>query len=126
MGLHLVVLAKLNLITANATHGAISPLVAGLLVWPFVLRLSFSIRPLHQACTDIVRASRLFFFQMGQIAFTSGISTAGPGIGNSNISSRTRWARAVRLVYRRITDARRSPMWDSDYENLRAVSMIAL
>ncbi|KAE9459399.1 hypothetical protein C3L33_08684, partial [Rhododendron williamsianum] len=124
MGLHLLFLAKLNLITATAGGGA-SPLVAGLLVWPFVLRLSFSIRPLHQAYTDLAHASRLFFFQMGQIAFSNGSTTAGPGVGNGD-SSRTRWARALRLVYRRFTDARRSPMSDSDEENLRAVSLIAL
>ncbi|KAF7137501.1 hypothetical protein RHSIM_Rhsim07G0108300 [Rhododendron simsii] len=122
MGLHLLVLAKLNLITATAAHGGASPLVAGLLVWPFVLRLSFSIRPLHQAYTDLVYASRLFFFQMGQIAFSNGSTTAGPGIGNGD-SSRTRWARALRLAYRRIIDARWSPVSDSDEENLRAVSV---
>lgn len=121
MGLHLLVLAKLNLITATAAHGGASPLVAGLLVWPFVLRLSFNIRPLHQAYTDLVHASRLFFFQMGQIAFSNGSTTAGPGD-----SSRTRWARAIRLVYRRITDTRWSLVSDSDEENLRAVSAAAL
>ncbi|KAH7863336.1 hypothetical protein Vadar_016206 [Vaccinium darrowii] len=116
--------AKLNLITAITANGGASPLVTGLLLWPFVFRLSFNLRPLHQAYTDILYASRLFFFQMGEIAFSD--NPIVPGIDNSNISNRTRQARALRLVYRRITNAIWSPVADSDEENLRAVSMIAL
>ncbi|CAL5442035.1 unnamed protein product [Camellia sinensis] len=113
MGLHLVVLAKLNL-TATAGHGA-SPLVV-ILVCPFLLKLSFSSRPFQRAYNDIIRASRLFFFQLGQIAFNN-IEPAGP---------RQRWHRALRLVYQRLTHATRSLASESYEESLRALSMLAL
>ncbi|KAI3453472.1 hypothetical protein Pfo_010135 [Paulownia fortunei] len=97
MALPMVALAKLSLIAA--AHHGVTPLVTALL-WPFVLKFSFSFRPLHEGCTDMMHALRLFFFQMGQIATNREPSSGGAG--------GVRWQRALRLVFERVIHARRA------------------
>ncbi|KAL6979745.1 hypothetical protein U1Q18_021400 [Sarracenia purpurea var. burkii] len=113
MGLHLVVLVKLNL--AATVHGGCPMVVT--LVWPYILKLAVSLRPLRRGYTSVIYGGRLFFFQLAQIA-----SNAEPGVGN-----RRRWERALRLVCQRIAHARRySPALESDEESFRTLSMLAL
>ncbi|KAK9275319.1 hypothetical protein L1049_022582 [Liquidambar formosana] len=114
MGLHLVLLAKLNLLSTSSQ--SLSPMVASL-VWPFVLKLTFSFRLIRRTYTDVIYSIRLFSFQMGQIAFDTEL-----GLRNT-----TRWERALRLVYERVTNAGRSPSpSQSDEDSLHALSMLAL
>ncbi|KAJ4712750.1 Decaprenyl diphosphate synthase [Melia azedarach] len=91
MGLHMVALAKLNLLS-SAAHG-ISPAILAGLVCPFVLKFTFSFRFIRQAYVDVLYASRLFVFQLGQIAFES-----EPAAGYNS-----RWERAIRLISQRVT-----------------------
>ncbi|CAK9173218.1 unnamed protein product [Ilex paraguariensis] len=103
MGLHLVVLAKLKLIT---TTYSVAPMVA-CLAWPFVLKLLFSVGrlgPLGRVYDDVLDGFRFFLFQMGQITFN-----AAPASGNS-----TRWERALRLVRERVAQVSHSPALESD------------
>ncbi|KAL2525166.1 Uncharacterized protein Adt_10220 [Abeliophyllum distichum] len=106
----MVVLAKLSL-TATS-HGVLTPVVATLL-WPFLLKVSFSLRPLRQLCTDMIHDLRLFFFQMGEITSNS------DGIG-------ARFDRALRLVHGRITRVTHARFLDQDEESLHLVSSLAL
>ncbi|KAL0446298.1 UNVERIFIED_CONTAM: hypothetical protein Slati_1757700 [Sesamum latifolium] len=82
----MVALAKLSL-AGGAAHQGLTPLVTAL-VLPFVLKFCFSFRPLHDTCSDMMHAMRLFVFQMGEIAFGREPTGAGD----------VRWQRAVRLV----------------------------
>lgn len=113
MGLHVVALAKLSLLSPSHT---VSPLVT-CLICPFVLKLSFGLRSFRRAYTDVLHASRLFFFQLSQTAFDTGAAT-----GNS-----TRWERALRLAYQSVSHARRSPAGTQrDEDSFHALSMFSL
>uniref|UniRef100_A0A2N9GGW6 Uncharacterized protein n=1 Tax=Fagus sylvatica TaxID=28930 RepID=A0A2N9GGW6_FAGSY len=82
MVLPMLALAKLKLLSPSHS---LSPMVTSL-VWPFLLKMSFSFRIVRGAYTDLVLASRLFFFQLGQIALNP-----EPAFGNT-----TRLERALR------------------------------
>ncbi|GFZ16520.1 hypothetical protein Acr_25g0009290 [Actinidia rufa] len=116
MGMHFMVLAKLNMTTGGHSSG-LAPVVASL-VWPFILKLSFGLRPLQQTSTNLLHASRLFFFQLSQIVFNA----------ESNQSQGSRFERAVRLVYQRFARTTRPspPDSDEDEDSLHTLSMIAL
>lgn len=110
----MVVVAKLSLIAATHT-GPTTPTVAALL-WPFVLKLSFCFGPIHDACIGMMHGLRLFFFQLGLIAFDSNSATVrGGGV--------VRWQRALRLLYQRIANARPT---QSTQDSFVIVSMLAL
>lgn len=113
MGLHLLIVLKLNMITSSVRLN--TPLFISLL-FPFLIRLgACSFKPLHQIYYNLAHSVRLFFFQISQIAFSS--QPPAPS---------TRWERAVRLVYERLTGARHAQFREMDEESLRALSMIAL
>lgn len=116
MGLHLVALAKLHLLSSSPTH-SFTPLIAGL-ICPFVLKLSFSSSIVRRAYIDVIDASRLFFFQLSQIAFQQ--DQPAPGNGGD------RWERALRLVCQRITHVRRSPSGQSDDDSFHTLTMLSL
>uniref|UniRef100_A0A0V0GNA6 Putative ovule protein n=1 Tax=Solanum chacoense TaxID=4108 RepID=A0A0V0GNA6_SOLCH len=112
MGLHLLIILKLNLRASSLSLN--TPLIISLLC-PFIIRLAAcSFKPLHQIHYNLVHSMRLFLFQMSQITF------------NSQPPAPTRWERAVRLVYERFTRARHTQFREMDEESLRALSMIAL
>ncbi|KAM7491213.1 hypothetical protein LguiA_034134 [Lonicera macranthoides] len=115
MGLHFVVLAKLNLI-ANSQTSFSTPLLATL-IGPFLFRLFLNFRPIRRVYNNIIHNWRLFFFQLDQIAFHSDHVPAGTG---------RRFQRAVRLVSDRISQARRPSTLEFDEDSLHALSMIAL
>ncbi|OWM88371.1 hypothetical protein CDL15_Pgr003783 [Punica granatum] len=126
MGLQLVALAKLNSIFSSQT---LIPLLTGL-VWPFLIKLSFGLRLVRETYLDLVRTSSLFFFQLRQIAAEAehprgaASTSAAPGGG---IGGSSRWERALRLVYRTLTRARRSmPTPVEDEDSLHTLSMLAL
>ena len=112
MGLHLVAIAKLKLLSPSHS---LNPMVSSL-VWPFLLKLSFSFRLVRRAHTDVVRASRLFVFQLGQIFLNP-----EPTFGNN-----TRLERALRLVFQRVTRTSRSQAPLVDEDNFHTLSMLAL
>ncbi|GMY30016.1 Zinc finger protein [Fagus crenata] len=109
----MLALAKLQLLSPSHS---LSPMVTSL-VWPFLLKMSFSFRIVRGAYTDLVLASRLFFFQLGQIALNP-----EPAFGNT-----TRLERALRLVYQRVIRTTRSqaPPLDDD-DSFHTLSMFAL
>ncbi|XVE57660.1 hypothetical protein DITRI_Ditri04bG0107400 [Diplodiscus trichospermus] len=113
MGLHLVALAKLHLLSPSHSF---TPSVGGL-ICPFVLKVSFSLRIVRRVYIDVVDASRLFFFQLNQIAFEA--DQPAPGDGD-------RWQRALRLVCHRITHVRRSPAGQSDEDSFHTLTMLSL
>ena len=113
MGLHLVALAKLNLLSSSHSF---TPLVAGL-IFPFVLKLSFRLGIARRVYIDLIDASRLFFFQLSQIAFEA--DQPAPANGD-------RWQRALRLVCQRITHVRRSPVGQSDEDSFHTLTMLSL
>ncbi|KAK4557851.1 hypothetical protein RGQ29_007561 [Quercus rubra] len=112
MGLHLVAIAKLKLLSPSHS---LNPMVSSL-VWPFLLKLSFSFRLVRRAHTDVVHASRLFVFQLGQIFLNP-----EPTFGNN-----TRLERALRLVFQRVTRTSRSQAPLVDEDNFHTLSMLAL
>ncbi|XVF10832.1 hypothetical protein REPUB_Repub07fG0217300 [Reevesia pubescens] len=112
MGLHLVALAKLF----SPTQSLFTPLVAGL-ICPFLLKLSFSLRIVRRVYIDVIYASRLFFFQLSQIAFEA--DQPAPGNGN-------RWQRALRLVCQMIAYVRRYPAAQSDEDSFHTLTMLSL
>ena len=115
MGLHLVALAKLNLLASSSQN--LSPLVGGLM-FPFLVKLLLSLRFVRGAYGDVVYAWRLFFFQLGR-------STSENEVGNP--ANGSRWERAVRLVHGRLTRAARSPAQTlEDEDSLHTLSMLAL
>ena len=80
MGLHLLIIGKINLM-ATSSQSLSTPLLVSLL-WPFVLKLAaFSCRPIGQVYSDLAYSLRLFSFQMSQITFntTTDQSTGGSG-----------------------------------------------
>ncbi|CDP09964.1 unnamed protein product [Coffea canephora] len=92
MGFHLVLVAKLKLLSAGH-HMCLSTPIMASLVGPFLLKFIFStFKPLHQVFINTAYASRLFIFQMGQITFSS----QPPGFTNG---ANTRWQRALRGEY---------------------------
>ncbi|XWS49106.1 hypothetical protein CRYUN_Cryun13aG0135300 [Craigia yunnanensis] len=113
MGLHLVALAKLHLLSPSHSF---TPLVA-VLICPFVLKLSFSLRIVRRVYIDVIDASRLFFFQLNQIAFEA--DHPAPANGD-------RWQRVIRLVCQRITHVRRSPAGQSDEDSFHTLTMLSL
>ncbi|CAI9775556.1 unnamed protein product [Fraxinus pennsylvanica] len=117
MGLQALVLAKLSL---SATSHSLTPLSAALL-WPFVIKFSFSFRPLRELYIDILHSLRLFFFQLRQITMND-----EPG-GAASANRNSRWERAVRLICERVTQTRHAQSGnDSGEDSLRAISMLAL
>ncbi|KAL0296256.1 UNVERIFIED_CONTAM: hypothetical protein Sradi_6677700 [Sesamum radiatum] len=114
MAMPMVALAKLSLV--GAAHQGLTPLITAL-VLPFVLKFCFSFRPLHDTCSDMMHAMRLFVFQMGEIAF--GREPSG-GAGD------VRWQRALRLVCERVRRARHARPSASGEESLVALSMLSL
>ncbi|KAM7531115.1 hypothetical protein LguiB_034525 [Lonicera macranthoides] len=116
MGLHLVILSKLSLM-ANSHSSISTPMVATLL-WPLLVKLFLTLRPINQIYNDIIHNSRLFFFRLEQIAFSSG---SGSGSGS-------RLERALRLVSERLTQIRESSSSSSQSheESFHTLSMLAL
>ncbi|KAG2681533.1 hypothetical protein I3843_11G149800 [Carya illinoinensis] len=113
MVLHLVPLAKLNLLSASQNP---CPSVTSLL-WPFLLRLSFGLKLVLGTYPEVVYAARLFFFRLGRIALH-----AEPALANNS-----RLERALRLVMsQRVTYATRSQTPQSDADDFHTLSMIAL
>lgn len=110
----MVALAKL-LSSAASSHG-ISPAILAGLACPLVLKFCFSFRLVRQAYIDAVYASRLFVFQLGEIAFGS-----GPAV-SSNHRRSSRWQRALRLVCERVT---LTPT-QSDEHNFHTLTLISL
>ncbi|CDP09962.1 unnamed protein product [Coffea canephora] len=119
MGFHLVLVAKLKLLSAGH-HMCLSTPIMASLVGPFLIKFIFTtFKPLHQVFINAAYASRLFIFQMGQITFSS----QPPGFTNG---ANTRWQRALRLVSERLILARQSQTTDSEEESIRAISALAL
>lgn len=112
MGLAMAAVAKLSL--NGATQMGVTPVV-GVLLWPFVLKFSFSLWPINDGCINMMHGLRLFLFQMGRIAVDSNRATVAGGGG--------RWPRALRLVCQRIANAHRTQFGD---DSLIHVSMLAL
>ncbi|CAA0828356.1 Unknown protein [Striga hermonthica] len=112
MALPMAAIAKLGIIAT--AHGGLTPAAAALM-WTFVLKLSFSFRPIRGGCTDLLHAVGLFFFQVGLIVFGR-----EPNVGPAGD---LRWRRAVRLVYERVIHGRPTAAGE---ESLVAVSMLAL
>ncbi|TMW99670.1 hypothetical protein EJD97_002159 [Solanum chilense] len=124
MGLHLLLIGKINILATSSPHSLSNPLLVSLL-WPFILKLAaFSFRPINQVSSDLIYSIRLFSFQMSQITFNTE-PHVGPGRGGDG-GGNTRWERAVRLVSERLIHARRSQFSEADEESLRELSMIAL
>ncbi|KAF9689882.1 hypothetical protein SADUNF_Sadunf01G0138600 [Salix dunnii] len=117
MGLPVVGLAKLNLLFSTSHTGGTSLITC--LLCPYVLKLTFSVRLVRHAYTDLLYSSRLFLFQLSQIVFDNDQPAALAG--NS-----TRLGRALRLVYQRVTRARRPPAAPDDEDNFHALSMLSL
>ncbi|KAK8584468.1 hypothetical protein V6N13_109863 [Hibiscus sabdariffa] len=116
MGLFLVAVAKLHFL--SSAH-SLSPLL-GSLICSFVIKLAFSLRIVRGACTDMVDATRLFLFQLSQIAFEAdGHRPPAPGNGE-------RWQRALRLVSERMAYATRSQVAQSDEDNFHTLTVLSL
>ncbi|KAK2649066.1 hypothetical protein Ddye_016555 [Dipteronia dyeriana] len=121
MGFHLVVLAKLKYVLMSPSHRAtITPLLATL-ICPFLLKFSYSFKLIRRGYIDLLHASRLFAFQLQQIAFNT--EPPLPRMGG-NVSSR--WERALRLVCQRITHVRRSPPTQSDEDSFHTLTVVSL
>ncbi|KAL3737971.1 hypothetical protein ACJRO7_019492 [Eucalyptus globulus] len=124
MGMHLVALAKLKL-TLVASHG-LAPILAGGLIWPFLLKLSLALQlSRRNNYADVVQASSLFFFQLRQIVVESERPVSP--------AHESRLRRAVRLVCRRMASVWRSVAaaqgsggGGDDADSLHTLSMIAL
>ncbi|KAK4801910.1 hypothetical protein SAY86_000113 [Trapa natans] len=93
----------------------LTPLLVGL-IWPFLVKLSFSSRLVRETYTDLVSASGLFFFRLRQMAV------------EAERLSGSRWGRTLLLAHRSMVRARRSMRAADleDEESLHALSMIAL
>ncbi|KAK8614037.1 hypothetical protein V6N13_122415 [Hibiscus sabdariffa] len=116
MGMFLVAVAKLHLL--SSAH-SLSPLL-GSLICSFVIKLAFSLRIVRGACTDMVAGTRLFLFQLSQIAFGAH-GNRPPAPGNSE-----RWQRALRLVSQRVAYATRSQVAQSDEDNFHTLTVLSL
>jgi len=116
MGLPMVAVAKLNLLLSTSHTGAS---LVTFLLFPYVLKLTFTVRLFRRAYTGLLHSSRLFLFQLSQIAF----DTDQPApVGNDS----TRLRRALRLIYQRVTRTRRSQTTQDDEDNFNALSMFSL
>ncbi|KAF7847075.1 hypothetical protein BT93_L3388 [Corymbia citriodora subsp. variegata] len=120
MGMHLVALAKLKL-SLVASH-SLGPILAGGLIWPFLLKLTLGLRVFRRSnYAEVAQASSLFLFQLRQIVVDSG-RPASP-------AHESRLRRAIRLVCRSIANVQRSvaaAQGGSDADSLHTLSMIAL
>ncbi|PRQ18186.1 hypothetical protein RchiOBHm_Chr7g0203191 [Rosa chinensis] len=133
MVLHMAVVASVKLKLLSCTsHSLITPVVSGL-IWPFVIKVSFSLRSVRRAYADVIHFSRLFFFQLNQIvrAFDEHDVRADHDepaaiVGNNN--NNTRLERALRLVCRTVTNGfrRSSEALQLDEQSIHALAMIAL
>ncbi|KAG6782358.1 hypothetical protein POTOM_011757 [Populus tomentosa] len=63
MGLPMVAVAKLNLLSRTRAS------LVTFLLFPYVLKLTFTVRLFRRAYTGLLHSSRLFLFQLSQIAF---------------------------------------------------------
>ncbi|GMJ00402.1 hypothetical protein HRI_003709400 [Hibiscus trionum] len=117
MGLHLVAVAMAKLHLLSRSHSFTTPSVAAL-IGPFVLKVSFRMSFLRRLYIDAFDASRLFFFQLSQIAL--GAEQPAPDNGGH------RWQRALRLVCQRITHVRRSTVAESEEDSFHTFSMLSL
>ncbi|KDP39868.1 hypothetical protein JCGZ_03399 [Jatropha curcas] len=121
MGLPLVLIAKLKFLSvpSSSTHTVVSPFLNTLLC-PYLVKLAYSLRLAHRAYSDLIYASRLFFFQLGRIAFDEDNNARD----QTGAPVNDRWERALRLVCQR---ARRSPpVTQSDEDSFHALSMFSL
>ncbi|KAJ4832316.1 hypothetical protein Tsubulata_026985 [Turnera subulata] len=124
----MVALAKVNLLFTGSQSTA-TPLLS-FLICPFALKVTSSFSVVRRAGADILYASRLFFFQLSQIAFDSDHHhhhhqpAAASALGN-NVG--TRFDRALRLVYQRVANARRSSVaTQTDQNNFHSLSVFSL
>ncbi|KAL5748479.1 hypothetical protein ACOSP7_025521 [Xanthoceras sorbifolium] len=121
MGLHMVALAKLNYILLSPSHSSVTPILASL-ICPFLLKFSCSFKLIRRAYVDLLYASRLFVFQLHQIAFDTQYQQPQLRINNNG----SRWERALRLVCQRITHVRRSPPTLSDEDSFHTLTVLSL
>ncbi|KAK1378232.1 hypothetical protein POM88_024976 [Heracleum sosnowskyi] len=98
MGLHLMALVKLKFLASTSHTISFTPYVS-CLICPFVLKIFLNSRTLSQVYEDVSHASRLLLFQFSQ-AFN---------VRQEDLGDRSRWERALRSVYERISGSLRSP-----------------
>lgn len=111
MGLHLVLLAKLNLLATSHCPG---PVFAALL-WPFALKIPLS-GCISRACTRFSVSSVLIVFRLSQVLFQE-----------QSIRHGHRWERALRVLCERAYVTRRRFSTAQSHEtSLHSVSMLAL
>ncbi|RDX94696.1 hypothetical protein CR513_22888, partial [Mucuna pruriens] len=112
MGLHMVALVKLHL---QVTSHGLRPAVVGL-ACPLLLKLLMGFRIFRD---DALYQSRLFLFQLGQIAFNT----------EAQLSNVARMERALDFIWRTLTPSpTTSPSEDSQLaqQSLHDLSMLAL
>ncbi|KAB2632462.1 hypothetical protein D8674_028709 [Pyrus ussuriensis x Pyrus communis] len=114
-----VALIKLKVVTMSTSH-SIAVLTG--LIWPFVLKLSFSFRLVHQTSSEIIHAWRLFFFQLNQIAAVDLDDDAN----HHHRQPATRLQRTLRLLQRTVTQERQSEALELDEQSIHALTMVAL
>ncbi|KAM1024555.1 hypothetical protein ACFX13_038551 [Malus domestica] len=112
-----VALIKLKVVTMSTSH---SGAVLTGLIWPFVLKLSFSFRLVHQTYSEIIHAWRLFFFQLNQIAAVDLDDDA------NYRQPATRLQRALRLLQQTVTQERQSEALELDEQSIHALTMVTL
>ncbi|KAL6280036.1 hypothetical protein ACE6H2_016917 [Prunus campanulata] len=124
MGFHTAIVATtLKLKAFSTSHSTlITPLLTGL-ICPFVLKLSFSFSLVHQTYYDLIHPSRLFFFQLNQIAaadnFDDDLQQQQPAA--------TRFLqRALRLLQLAVAHQRNSQTSELDEQSIHDLSMVAL
>ncbi|PON40651.1 hypothetical protein PanWU01x14_295560 [Parasponia andersonii] len=142
MGLQMVVgVVKMKMVImgmmsshSHYSQRAVRPMVAGLL-FPFVLKISLSFTVVRRTYCELMHASSLFFFQLGHIAFdttttttttttTSIITDGHDAAAAAASSSSSRFRRALRLVFQRLTLVPQPHQQAAD--SLHSLSMIAL
>ncbi|KAM1143206.1 hypothetical protein ACFX2I_032071 [Malus domestica] len=121
MGFHMaaVALIKLKVVTISASHS--NAVLTGL-IWPFVLKLSFSFRLLYQTYSEFSHASRLFFFQLNQIA----VAGLDDDANHRHRQPVTRLQRALRLLRHTVTQERQLQALELDEQSMHALAMVAL
>lgn len=123
MGFHTAIVATtLKLKALSTSHSTLmTPLLTGL-ICPFVLKLSFSFGLVHQTYSDLIHQSRLFFFQLNEIAaadnFDDDLQQQQPAA--------TRLQRALRLLQQAVTHQRNSQASELDEQSIHDLSMVAL
>ncbi|KAI5328369.1 PREDICTED: MANES_02G039300 [Prunus dulcis] len=124
MGFHTAIVATtLKLKSLSTSHSTlITPLLTGL-ICPFVLKLSFSFSLVHQTYSDLIHQSRLFFFQLNEIAaadnFDDDLQQQRPAATRS-------LQRALRLLQQAVTHQRNSQASELDEHSIHDLSMVAL